>query len=207
MKSKFIITVLLFIVIASGSFIWWYTANNRDIVFDVKKSPLTVKITDRNKNTVATITSSTKLTLQDGTYYAYPSGNDVDQSAIAFTTSKSNTKITIDPSISLATLDKNLANEREAIQKVLFAKYPYLTARLNIDKGQLLRQADWYITTLSYKDSTNDSPKDVYKVILHKVNDTWDVVGSPQIVPTKYNFPDVPIDVIKSAYNLQKDSL
>lgn len=208
MKRKLLLLLSILIFITTVSvYAWSIFTSYRDITFDVRRQPLTVKIVDSNKNTVATFTNSQKINLKDGEYSAYPSGGDVDESAITFKTSSKNTTIVIDPSVSLNTLNSSLGEEREEIIAKIFEKYPDNIAQFTIGRGEMLRQADWYITTLAYKNDSNDNPKDVYKLILHKVNGIWEIVGTPQIIPTKFNFPTVPIDVIKSAHNLTKDTL
>lgn len=206
-KKILFLVVALILVITAITYALLLLTSYRDITFDVRRQPLNLKIVDSNKKTVATFTNSQKINLKDGTYFAYPSGADIDDSAIKFTTNSRNTTIIIDPSISLDTLETTLSEEREDIIAEIITKYPDTIALFTIGRGQMLRQADWYITTLSYKNDSNDNPRDVYKVILNKVDNVWTVVESPQIVPTKFNFPSVPIDVIKNAYNLTKDTL
>jgi hypothetical protein len=207
MKIKFILAVLVFIVLSSSVFVWWRLTNFRDITIDIVKPSVSVKIVGANKNSIATITRSATINLQDGTYFAYPIGGDIDETPIKFTTNKDMTRITIDPSISLGTLRTTLEQEREDIVAAIITKYPNNISQFTIDRGQLLRQGDWYITTLVYKNASNDNPRDTYKVIVQKIDGVWTVIGSPQIIPTKYNFPDVPIDIIENAHKLTKDTL
>lgn len=208
MKRKILITLaILIVIITASAYAWFVIMSHRDITFDVRRQPLTIKIVDDNKNTVATFTNSQKINLKDGEYTAYPSGGDVDESAITFRTNSKNTTIVIDPSVSLTTLNNSLGEEREEIIAKIFEKYPENIAQFTIGRGEMLRQADWYITTLSYKNDSNDNPRDVYKIILHKKDGVWEVVGKPEIIPTKYNFPSVPSDVVKNAYALTKDTL
>lgn len=207
MKIKFILAVLVFIVLSSSVFVWWRLTNFRDITIDIVKPSVSVKIVDVNKNSITTIKRSATINLQDGTYFAYPIGSDIDETPIKFTTNKDMTRITIDPSISLGTLRTTLEQEREDIVAAIITKYPNNISQFTIDRGQLLRQGDWYITTLVYKKASNDNPRDTYKVIVQKIDGVWTVVGSPQIIPTKYNFPDVPIDIIENAHKLTQDTL
>lgn len=207
MKFKFIIAAIIFIAASSALYAWWYFSNYHNISFDLKTQPLEVHIVDSDDKTVITLTQNTVVTLRDGDYKAYPIGDNVDTAPIKFETNEKKTHITIDPSISFKTLSSNLDQEYEDIKAAIITKYPSIIAQFNIGRGQLLRQADWYVGVLTYKSSSNDNPKDRYKIILRKDSDGWQVVGSPQIIPTKYNFPSVPDDVLKSAYNLLPDTL
>jgi hypothetical protein len=207
MRLRYVfIAIFVFILLASGVYYAWYQATYHTVSFKLKTTPMTAKITKDGKE-VAKIDHNTSLTLANGSYLLYPAATNIDTSAIGFTVDGKDTSVTVDPPIDSTTLSTSLDIEIDDIQAAIVTKYPQLISQFYVDKGQLLRQGDWYISTLTYKSSTNNNPKDRYKIILQKTNGQWAVVGSPQIVPTVYNFPKVPTDVVKSAYELLPERL
>ncbi len=207
MRLRYVfIAILVFILLASGVYYAWYQATYHTVSFTLKTTPMTAKITKDGKE-VAKIDHNTSLTLANGSYLLYPTATNIDTSAIGFTVDGKDTSVTIDPPIDSTTLSTSLDTEIDDIQAAIVTKYPQLISQFYVDKGQLLRQGDWYVSTLTYKSSTNDNPKDRYKIIMQKTNGQWAVIDTPQITPTKYNFPQVPTDVIKNAYELLPERL
>jgi hypothetical protein len=169
------------------------------VTFILKTQPLTVEIHDNNSN-VTTISNNTTLTLANGNYIAKPSGKNIDPSEIKFSVNGKDTSVTINPSFSSEYFNGLIKTEIEAINNIIVKRYPQLISKYIVHEGELQQQGEWYVTALTHKASTNNNPKDVYKIILRKMNGVWDVVNSPQIVPTLYNMPGVPTNIINAAY-------
>lgn len=202
LKAKILIPLSLFaLILFSAIGYLWYESAYQSVTLVLKTQPLTVEIFNNSNNSVATVSASTTLTLANGNYTAKPSGRNIDSTPIKFSVEGKDASVTINPSFSNEYFSGLIKTEIEAINAIIVKRFPQLISKYTIHEGELQQQAEWYVTALTHKASTNDSPKDVYKIILKKVNGAWDVVNNPQIVPTLYNMPGVPSDVISAAYN------
>lgn len=200
MKNKFILWALLSVTIVGCTGLILYRLNYHEISFVFRLEPMEVRIVDSNKKTINTLKTSTRLTLVNGSYELYPNGKNIDSSPIKFQVDGKSATIVIDPPASEEALSSILDEERNDIESAIFSEFPQNIAKFKIGRGELLKKGEWFVSSLTYKDSTNDNPRDVYKIILNKINNEWNVVNIPQIIPTKYNFPGVPQEIIDSAY-------
>lgn len=205
MRTKIILSVILFVVVTLVISWWLYEQGHHKVSFDFKIQPLSVKITNSSREEVAILDKGSDLQLTDGTYYLYPNTEGIDSSPIPFTVQGRDTTIVVKPPQSQVILNQLLNQELEDIKATIIENYPEVVSQFNINRGQLQHQGDWYITTLSYKNSSNNNPRDTYKVALKKEEGIWVIMGTPQIIPTRHNMPGVPADIIKNAYDLIPD--
>jgi hypothetical protein len=202
LKAKIIIPLSLFaLLLFSAVGYLWYENTYQSVTLVFKTQPLTVEVLDSSNKPVATVSTSATLTLANGNYSAKPSGRNIDSTPIKFSVDGKDMSVTINPSFSNEYFSGLIKTELEAINSIIVKRYPQLISKYTIHVGELQQQAEWYVTALTHKKSNNDNPKDAYKIILKKMNGVWDVVNSPQIVPTIYNMPGVPGNVISAAYN------
>ena len=78
--------------------------------------------------------------------------------------------------------------------------YRGLNIPYQVNDGQ--RTDDYYYTTISVGKYAGYIPVN-YRVILHKVGNSWEIVGTPYPVLTKYNIPDVDSSIIDLANSLE----
>lgn len=194
------VAAVLVAIISLG--VWWYFSTHQQVLFTIKAPGIKVELRDSSDKTVSTLSQNSTLTMANGEYTANPSGGDIDTSPIRFIVSNNTTEVVIDPPNSDAFLTLHLDDELEDIKASLIDAYPNIINRYTIGRGELLRDGTWYITTLRDKGDTNNSPKDIYRAILHKENGIWRVSGTPAIIPTKQTNPDAPADVRRSAFEL-----
>ena len=193
-----IVVALLFV---AGGY-KWYVDTYHAVTFTLKTSPMTVSIKNNKDETIEVIKDDGSMTLANGEYTANPSGSNVDTTPVKFTVAGRDSIIVIDAGYAADYLASLLDQEIDAINSAIVTRYPRIINQYTIQRGELQQKGEWYVTNLVNKRSTNDSPKDVYKVILFKSNDTWTVQNQPEILPTVHNMPGVPNAVIENAYSV-----
>ncbi len=202
MKKRIIITLVIVLAVVSGLGVYNYITSFHTISFKLSRLPMKAAIFKKDSDQLITsITQDSQQTLQNGNYYIKPSGDNVDTAIIPFTVTKEET-ITVDPSYASDFLFKALDDQIDDIHAMIIEQYPRLIGQFNIKRGKLLEKGEWYVTLLTYKNSSNDNPRDNYRVILHYENNKWKVVNKPEIVPTKHNFQTVPQTVLEQAQKL-----
>lgn len=91
----------------------------------------------------------------------------------------------------------------DKLHSVIRNKYGAALDGYKIATGELLEDGSWYITTIQKPLKDQWSPaQDVFRVILHEVSGTWQIVTEPSLIFTYADYPDIPRAVIYSANNL-----
>jgi len=151
---------------------------------------------DKDKKTISTISSSTTLSLKDGEYCSVTSDNAYDTAPSCFTVQGKEVSVTINPNYSESRLTALLPSEISAINNVITTKYAGIIKQYTVGSGKLYGQGQWYGTTLAQIVGPSDRP-DIYRVLLQKSNDAWKIVAYPQISLSKYDYPQVPYNILK----------
>ena len=107
----------------------------------------------------------------------------------------------IDPDYSKAYLENILKSEKDNILKVIENIYPNEKYDYNISSSELFKKGEWFGAIINRRTNRFDST-DLYLIIMNKTDGKWSMVHYPEIVVTKTNFPDVPIEVLNSVNNL-----
>lgn len=180
-----------------------FTLGSRDfsvIIYEVpKKSP--------NKPVeVKRISSSETVTLSSGDYYYITDGENVASSAVNFSV-PNDTAIVINPDLTNIYLATLLPQETPKINQLIETQYPKILNGYKINTGKFYKQGQWYATIISNQRSTNDSPYDEYRVVLHKKDGQWVLVTTPEISLSAITFPDVPREILSDINNATIDSL
>lgn len=160
---------------------------------------------DKDKKTFATITSNTTLSLKDGNYCSVPSSTTYDTAPACFTVQGKAMSVTINPSYSEARLAALLPSEMTATKSVITTAYAAIISQYTLGAGKLYGQGQWYGTTLAQNVSPSDRP-DIYRVLLQKSSGTWKIVAYPQISLSKYDYPQIPVDILRDLNKQTPDS-
>lgn len=204
MNRKYLIFIIAFIVIAiAAGAIYSYVSSFRKVAITLERPDMSAELFKRDPNSdesnndtkEATLSSSQTLSLQPGKYYLIPKGDKLDQSQISFTVGDKDTTISVNPGYSQDYLNSLLDKELPTIRAVLTTKYPAITS-YSIQRGKLYEDGTWYGTLLVEKVAPQDVG-DTYRVVLHKVKDTWQVAAAPQLVLTTPDNKDVPEAVLR----------
>lgn len=148
------------------------------------------------------LTASGELSLQNGSYFIIPEGDKISKEEIGFTVNGSPLTVEVKPGYSEEYLSSVLKTEEPTITTAITERFPAEAQNYTVTKGTLYEKADWYGALLVRKVSDPRDQRDYYRIVLHKQNDVWQVVNTPQLVLTSAEFKDVPVDVLRAINQL-----
>jgi hypothetical protein len=175
----------------------------KDSFYSVElKDPNNVQVSlykkdDNKKATITTIASSRAISLQKDTYCAVPSDSKYVSTPICFNIDGKGASVTIDPDYSSVYLGQILPSEQATINTVITTKYAPIISQYTLLNGQLYGKGQWYGATLTEIVDPQDRG-DVYRVLLENINGTWTIIAYPQLVLSKYSYPQVPFSILDS---------
>jgi hypothetical protein len=200
MNRKTIIILLAVLVVAIvGVGVILYLQSFKTVRFDFKKSDVFINVYRKDGKEdvkVASLDKTGELRLQSGKYFALPEGKGYEIASIPFEVKDKDIPITIDPALSMERLSTMLTAELPAIQSVLTSKYASVIPGFTLDRGELLKQGEWYITTLTQKTETQSEEGDVYRTVLKKAKNVWVIKAKPALIVSAKDYPDIPIDIL-----------
>ena len=201
------ISGIIAIALIVGGFLLQYYASFHKVTIVVKKSDITADIyqpapgvsaedgTPSDKK-ITSVTGTQTITLQDGDYYAKPQGDKYDNSDVTFSVKGKDVSVVVDPGFSSTYLSSLLQQELSNIKSVIIAKYPFVSTSYTLNDGKLYEDGTWYGTTL-VQNATAGNNGDVYRTVLHKVNNTWQFAAIPELILSTPNHTDIPADILK----------
>lgn len=196
-KRLVVASIILVLLIAGGVFLYVFvTYHTVSIVNPNKISVSLYDAADKDKKSIIKTDLSTTVSLKNGEYCTVTSDTDYDTSPSCFSVNGKNTSVTINPNYSDTRLSTMLPSEANAIDTVINNKYAAIINQYTIGTGKLYAQGQWYGTTLTQNVTPSERP-DIYRLLLRKTNGEWSVVVYPQISVSKYDYPDVPYDILQ----------
>ena len=206
MNKKHITIIVILVVAAAGfGYFIYYLTNFHKVSFT--KTPVVEKIEifRRDPTERVTITDgSSPITLASGSYYAATLGSKVSREIVDFNVT-SDTVVSLDPSYSETYLDSLLVSESAAIQTEIESTLPKTISNYTLTQSHLYKKGEWFGGVLVNKKADNNNPKDTYRVILKKDNESWSMTTTPMIIFSSAALPDVPIDVLRKVNALHAD--
>lgn len=172
-----------------------YIASFRTVTFNFVPDDLESVTIYQDDQQVGFLEESGSLRLQPGDYTYNPNGDRYSE-ATAFTV-EGDITITVDPSYSSAYRQEILQAENPKIIEVIRSSFPGAINDFTINTGTIYQKGDWYATTLTQNTLPGGQQGDVYRIVLHKVHDTWQIVAGPEIVLSAPVYPDVPYEILK----------
>jgi hypothetical protein len=207
MKKVVILSTIIITVIIAGLLSFNRFALSHEIQFAIKQEGLTVdlfKLDDYKK--IASLTTGSKtILLKNGEYYYTATGDKFGKNKNIIVVDNSTKSFDINIGYSSSYMNKLLADEQSEILAVIKNAYPKIINDYEVIKGSLFGDnGEWYGAVIKKKSIYRNSAIDSYRVILQKTNNKWLMVHYPEMVATKYNFPDVPINVLNSINKLDE---
>jgi hypothetical protein len=202
-----VITGIIALALIVGGMLLQYYASFHKVTITVKKAEITADVyqpepgvspedgTPTDKK-IATVKGAQVITLQAGDYYIKPQGDKYDSKAIAFTVKDKDLSVTVDPGFSSTYLSSLLQQELSTIKSVILARYPFISTGYKLNDGKLYEDGTWYGTTLVQNAEAGNNG-DVYRMVLHKVNGTWQFAATPSIIISIPEHADIPADLLK----------
>lgn len=204
-RFKIILAFIIFIVFIVGLFVWQYIASLHTVDFTITSglSAKLYKVVDsvNQEPAISTIDTSLSLQLQNGDFCAVPSGTKYNNTPVCFTVDNKNINVVIEPNYSTDYLAQQLPAQLDTINAIINQKYSAIISNYTLITGSLYGHGEWYGTTLTQKVDPSDRG-DIYRVLLEKKNNIWTIIAYPQIVLNKYNYPQVPFDILTSVNKL-----
>jgi len=202
-KKKYIVLITFFVIILTTTFIvsqvFSYHKVNLTVIDNV--SMLVYKTEGSITTDIATIDKSTSLSLKNGTYCAKPLSDSFDKSPICFDVENNDMSIIIDPDYSRTRLEALLSDQLAVVNAVITTKYGSIIDNYTVQDGQLYEKGQWYGTTLT-EIVDRGGRGDVYRLVLNKKNNQWTVAAHPQIVLSKFDYPNIPFSVLSNVNRL-----
>lgn len=176
--------------------IYWLTV--KSVAFTLVGSDYTVQVRTQSGRTISALERSSTVSLHPGTYLYVIEGEKYDsaaQTALAIT--PDTTEVTINPAYSQEYLAKLQEQEDAAITSLISSRYPGVSFTLK--NLTLYGRGEWASAWLVVQQEPKNIPE-VYRTILHQVNDTWVVAAKPAIAIAARNYPDIPKNIVDSLY-------
>ena len=204
MKKYIILSVAIVTTLITSVVVIQYLNSFKDISFVIKQSGIELDIYKKSdsKTIIKKLTSDSKISLQKGDYYYIVKAPMFDSTQYQFSVADLNNDITVDPNYSAAYLASVLLDEKPAIDNLIKTTYPTDINNYSFITEQLFQKGEWYGAVLRNNIYTQGGMSDPYRIILHKVNNTWTIVHYPEIVVTTSNNPNVPVDILNQVNNL-----
>ena len=204
MKKYIILSVAIVTTLITSVVVIQYLNSFKDISFVIKQSGIELDIYKKSdsKTIIKKLTSDSKISLQKGDYYYIVKAPMFDSTQYQFSVTDSNNDITVDPNYSAAYLASVLLDEKPAIDNLIKTTYPTDINNYSFITEQLFQKGEWYGAVLRNNIYIQGGLSDPYRIILHKVNNTWTIVHYPEIVVTTSNNPNVPVDILNQVNNL-----
>lgn len=144
---------------------------------------------------IASATNNQSVSLKNGEYFYVPSGNNIDNSAVAFSVNGNTTVDVISP-YSRDYLSVIAQQESSAVKAAMLEKYPDVMAKFNYDSITAYGRGQYIGIILTPVDMDQHNPSGYYRAVLQKNGESWSVIGRPEIVLTKHNTPGITIDIL-----------
>lgn len=203
MKKSIIISIILITLSLIGLLAYSYISSFHNVEFVVKQTNLTVDVYNKSndKKITSITTSGSKISLKSGEYYYIAVGEKVSNEQNNITVGKYDQEVTVDPDYSAEYIASLVASEAPKINAIISAAYPDIISGYNISTGQMYKKGEWYGTIIKKKIDSWDVA-DSYRILLHREGESWKIVRYPELILTTNNYPDVPIEVLRSVNEL-----
>lgn len=189
------VLIVLGIALVSGAVFLSDYLSYKNITFTLSSNTKSIQVYS-GKTKVGDVTGPGSMRLKTGSYVVQPSGDGIDTSPIVVDVKKDTSSVTIDPFLTSQRLATEFKGELDAIRTALLKKYSD-TKNYFIAPGNFYHHGDWYGSVIFYYPTKHAVPNvDMFGIILHKVNNTWEVAATPSIVFSYKNCPDIPKDIV-----------
>lgn len=202
MKKKLSLIIIFLLLLVGGVSIYIYINTFHAANFLFEQTDISIDIYQTDGDKIKTLSNNGMIKLQNGEYY-YLVDNDKYDTDIKqmFTIKDKDETVTVNPNYSNKYLVSLLNKEKSKIEEIINSKYGTLMNDYTLSNSQLFKHGEWCGVILI----KNVSPRyidDNYRLILHKIENEWLIINKPEIILTKYNQPDVPIEILRAVNNI-----
>lgn len=212
MKKRLIIILSVAVLLIVGGLIIGELLQYRTVSFNIAEPTSSVDIYNKVNDSpdpaaspkVASATNNQSVSLKSGEYFYVPSGSNIDTSAVVFSVNN-NTVINVVSPYSRDYLSVIAQQESSAVKAAIAEKYPEIIARFNYSSITAYSRGQYIGVVLTPVDMDEHNPSGYYRAVLQKDGGTWKLVGRPEIVLTKYNTPDVDVNILTNINSIGLD--
>ena len=197
-KKMIIITITSLAVafVAIGTL--FYVRSFKTVHLDIKRADVSASVYQGSSHKLATFGASGDIKLQPGDYIIVTEGKKYENVPTNFTVKDVDMTIPIEPSFSSVYQDEVLSIEQPAITAAIKAAYPTATRTMDIARGNIYRNGEWYATTLSEAIVAGVSQYgDLYRTVLKKEDGKWVIKAKPALVLSASDHPTIPRDILR----------
>lgn len=209
MNKKYTMLTILSLLAIGIAWYSFYLSSLHKVSFKTKGNFSTVDVYKRypsEKISTVDLQKKESLSLPNDNYYVILQDSEYDQTPVYFTVNSKDLTVSINPNYSDAHLGVLLETEQPTIYGIVNKYLNSEGARdYTIKKGTLFEKGEWFGGVLVSKKADNNNPKDTYRVILKKDNESWSMTTTPMIIFSSAALPDVPIDVLRKVNALHAD--
>lgn len=203
MKKKYIIIASVLILLLFAGLGANYLLSLRKITFTLQNDVTGASVYDsKDKEVKRFEKEGGSALLRAGRYYAIPAGENISKDKINFTVDDKDSTITINPAYSSEYLAKLLKKEKSAIEAAITKKYTSALSDYTLERGALYNHGEWFGGLLAPKVSHTRDRRDPYRIVLHKKDDSWEVVRRPEYILTASRYQEVPVDILRKINEL-----
>lgn len=178
------------------------TLTQPDLTVDIHKIISTGSSATPQKQKITTLTKSSSISLQDGTYHITPTGNRYDTTPQEVIIEGKDKTAIVTPALSATTLTTLLRTEAAGISTAINEAYPQLQTSFRFSSERLLDQGQWYAASF-YQQLDAQTDGDLYRIVLHKTNNEWKMAARPSLLLSKYDYPNIPVKILRQVNALQ----
>jgi len=207
MKKNIVISSIAIIVVTVAVAVTAYILSFHHVTVslqspDIAGNIVQVDTAGRTTRTISAVPTTKPVSLQDGKYAFIASGTVYDASPIFFQVTGHDTSVTVNPSYSTSHLQALLQNELPTLSALIQSTYSTRLESYKVSAGALYQKGEWYGTTIVGNPTPDGAFGDTYHVVLQKVNGTWQIVTTPEIVLTTHSYPNIPKSILTAVNNL-----
>jgi hypothetical protein len=187
---------ILAVVIAAVALIG-FIASYKEISVTINNQEATILVLDSSGKEATRFTGDSVFKLQQGTYTMSPESGDIKMENDKLNV-VDNMSVTIRVTFSDEKLKELLTSGlQQELDTIISAKYPTQMADFVLNSGRLYGNADYYGTTINTLAGQWDGTFSVYRVVLARGNNGWNVVAGPALALSKYEYPDIPEYILR----------
>lgn len=197
--NKLVVIIILTVVGLGivGLSIWGLFSTGHKVKINLPDGVDSISINGQNKNDNQT------LGIKPGEYMYYLVGENIDSTRqqITIAADSDELNITYAP-YSKDYLTELLEPERSTIGNLINQEFVADVDDYKLHKIALLDRGQYAVAILTPDDIDINNPSGVYRVLLSKTNQTWQIASGPYILLTTANSKDVPKPILKAANDL-----
>lgn len=143
------------------------------------------------------------LAIKPGEYTYTLEGDNIDNSRRDITIKPSDNDIVISYApYSRAHLNQMLQSQESEIRSLMTREYTSKTENYRIQKMQLLDRGQYAAVLMAPSHVDVDNPVNVYRTILQKSGESWQVTAGPELLLTTTNTRDIEKHILQEVNNL-----